>query len=115
DADGGLPGVWQLPEKARHRHHQSSVAGRGGITPERRPRFRAAACRCPRPCYAPPPMTDPLPADYRARLLQRYVSTHSSVGDAAAQDGLERRRAYLDDLIRRHFPADRNTAVLDLG
>lgn len=60
-------------------------------------------------------MTDPLPADYRARLLQRYVSTHSSVGDAAAQEGLERRRAYLDDLVRRHFPADRNAAILDLG
>jgi SAM-dependent methyltransferase len=60
-------------------------------------------------------MTDTLPADYRARLLARYVSTHSSVGDAAAQEGLERRRAYLDALVQRHFPADRSAAVLDLG
>jgi hypothetical protein len=48
-------------------------------------------------------MTDTLPADYRARLLARYVSTHSSVGDAAAQEGLERRRAYLDALVRQHL------------
>lgn len=60
-------------------------------------------------------MTDSLPADYRARLLARYVSTHSSVGDAAAQQGLERRRAYLDALVQQHFPADRAAAVLDLG
>jgi 2-polyprenyl-3-methyl-5-hydroxy-6-metoxy-1,4-benzoquinol methylase len=60
-------------------------------------------------------MTDPLPADYRARLLARYVSTHSSVGDAAAREGLERRRAYLDALVRRHFPADRGATILDLG
>jgi SAM-dependent methyltransferase len=60
-------------------------------------------------------MTDSLPADYRARLLARYVSTHSSVGDAAAQQGLERRRAFLDALVQRHFPADRTAAVLDLG
>jgi SAM-dependent methyltransferase len=60
-------------------------------------------------------MNEPQPADYRARLLQRYVSTHSSVGDAAAQEGLERRRAYLGDLVRRHFPADRSAAILDLG
>jgi SAM-dependent methyltransferase len=60
-------------------------------------------------------MTDTLPADYRQRLLARYVSTHASVGDAAAAAGLERRRAYLDALVQRHFPADRGAAVLDLG
>jgi SAM-dependent methyltransferase len=60
-------------------------------------------------------MTDRLPSDYRARLLARYVSTHASVSDAAAQEGLERRRAYLDALVQRHFPADRKAAVLDLG
>ncbi len=51
--------------------------------------------------------------DYRARLLAHYVSTHASVADAVA--GLERRRAYLDRLVREHFPADRTASVLDLG
>jgi SAM-dependent methyltransferase len=51
--------------------------------------------------------------DYRARLLAQYVSTHASVGDAVS--GLEKRRPYLDRLIRDHFPSDRNASVLDLG
>ncbi len=55
-------------------------------------------------------MVDP---DYRSRLLQHYVSTHASVSGAVA--GLEGRRAYLERLVRDHFPADRNAAVLDLG
>ncbi|MBI3452126.1 MAG: class I SAM-dependent methyltransferase [Rhodospirillales bacterium] len=53
--------------------------------------------------------------DSRTRLLARYVSTHASVSDAAARDGLERRRAYLTKLIRDHFPVDRRAAILDLG
>jgi SAM-dependent methyltransferase len=60
-------------------------------------------------------MTDALPSDFRSRLLARYVSTHASVGDAAAQEGLERRRAYLDALVKNHFPSNRDAAVLDLG
>lgn len=60
-------------------------------------------------------MPDTLPTDFRARLLARYVSTHASVGEAAAREGLERRRAYLDKLVRDHFPADRKAAILDLG
>ncbi|HEX6979642.1 MAG TPA: class I SAM-dependent methyltransferase [Alphaproteobacteria bacterium] len=60
-------------------------------------------------------MADTQSSDYRARLLARYVSTHASVGDAATREGLERRRAYLDRLIRDHFPADRNAAIVDLG
>lgn len=60
-------------------------------------------------------MIDTPPTDYRARLLARYVSTHGSVSDAAAEEGLERRRAYLDKLVRDHFPADRQAVVLDLG
>ena len=59
------------------------------------------------------PIVDTPPTDYRARLLARYVSTHGSV--AAAAEGLERRRPYLDKLVRDHFPADRNAAILDLG
>jgi SAM-dependent methyltransferase len=53
--------------------------------------------------------------EFRARLLSRYVSTHATVTEAAAQAGLEKRRAYLDKLVREHFPADRHAAVLDLG
>ena len=52
-------------------------------------------------------------SDYRQRLLSQYVSTHASVSGAAA--GLDRRRPFLDRLIRLHFPADRNAAILDLG
>lgn len=55
-------------------------------------------------------MADP---DYRRRLLDQYVSTHTSVSGAAA--GLDRRRPFLDRLIREHFPADRKAAILDLG
>jgi cyclopropane fatty-acyl-phospholipid synthase-like methyltransferase len=51
--------------------------------------------------------------DYQSRLLEHYVSTHASVGDAVA--GLERRAPYLDRLIRDHFPVDRKATVLDLG
>ncbi|HEX9464297.1 MAG TPA: class I SAM-dependent methyltransferase [Alphaproteobacteria bacterium] len=59
----------------------------------------------------PPP--DDKSTDYKSRLLAQYVSTHASVGDAVA--GLERRRPYLDRLVREHFPPDRSAAVLDLG
>lgn len=51
--------------------------------------------------------------DFRTRLLAQYVTTHASVGDAIAS--LERRRAYLDRLVRDHFPADKQAEVLDLG
>ena len=55
-------------------------------------------------------MADP---DYRARLLANYVSTHASVSGAVA--GLEGRRAYLDRLVARHFPPQRDASILDLG
>jgi 2-polyprenyl-3-methyl-5-hydroxy-6-metoxy-1,4-benzoquinol methylase len=53
------------------------------------------------------------PSDYRTRLLAQYVSTHTSVSGAIA--GLEQRRPYLDRLVRDHFPANRQAAILDLG
>ncbi len=56
------------------------------------------------------PETQP---EYRTRLLAQYVSTHTSVSGAVA--GLERRRPYLDRLVRDHFPRSRETAILDLG
>ncbi|MCC6917553.1 MAG: class I SAM-dependent methyltransferase [Alphaproteobacteria bacterium] len=58
-------------------------------------------------------MDSPKPTDYRARLLARYVSTHTSV--SGARDGLARRRAYLERLVVRHFPPARDATVLDLG
>jgi SAM-dependent methyltransferase len=53
--------------------------------------------------------------EFRARLLSRYVSTHATVSEAAARDGLEKRRAYLSHMIRDHFPADKAASILDLG
>jgi SAM-dependent methyltransferase len=58
--------------------------------------------------------SSPLP-DFRARLLARYVSTHASVSAAAAADGLARRKAFLERLVRDHFPPSRDARVLDLG
>jgi len=58
-------------------------------------------------------MTATKPGDFRARLLARYMSTHSSV--SGARDGLERRRPYLERLVGNHFPAPREAAILDLG
>lgn len=58
-------------------------------------------------------MDSPKPTDYRARLLARYVSTHTSV--SGARDGLARRRAFLERLVVQHFPPARDAAVLDLG
>jgi SAM-dependent methyltransferase len=51
--------------------------------------------------------------DFRARILARYVSTHSSV--SGARDGLARRRPYLMALVAAHFPPARDAAILDLG
>jgi SAM-dependent methyltransferase len=58
-------------------------------------------------------MTPVSPGEFRARLLARYVSTHASV--AGARDGLERRRPFLERLVRDHFPPARETEILDLG
>lgn len=58
-------------------------------------------------------MTLPSTADFRARLLARYVSTHASV--SGARDGLARRRPYLERLVRDHFPPSREAEILDLG
>ncbi len=52
-------------------------------------------------------------SDYRQRLLNQYVSTHAAVSGAAA--GLDRRRPFLDRLVRQHFPEDHSAAILDLG
>jgi SAM-dependent methyltransferase len=51
--------------------------------------------------------------DWRARVLARYVSTHSAVSDAAGN--LDRRRPFLDKLIAEHFPPSREARGVDLG
>jgi SAM-dependent methyltransferase len=58
-------------------------------------------------------MTTATTGDFRARLLARYMSTHSSV--SGARDGLARRRPYLARLVEAHFPVERGAAILDLG
>lgn len=53
--------------------------------------------------------------DYRARIYGRYVEARGGaplVRDAAS---LAPREAYLARMIRRHFPAERETRILDLG
>lgn len=60
-------------------------------------------------------MDSSTPPDVRARLLARYVTTHASVSAAAAAGGLARRKAYLERLVRDHFPPARDAAILDLG
>jgi SAM-dependent methyltransferase len=54
-----------------------------------------------------------MPDDIRARILNRYVSTHASVSGAA--QGLQRRRPFLDRLVGEHFPPARDARILDLG
>jgi SAM-dependent methyltransferase len=51
--------------------------------------------------------------DWRRRVLQRYVSTHGAVSEAAAN--LDRRRPFLDKLIAEHFPTNRTITGIDLG
>jgi SAM-dependent methyltransferase len=57
--------------------------------------------------------SSPTQTDWRARVLARYVSTHSAVSDAAGN--LDRRRPFLDKLVAEHFPADKGARGLDLG
>ena len=52
---------------------------------------------------------------YRERIYRHYVAAHAGgalVVDAAS---LAPRIAYLSDLVARHFPPDRDAAIIDLG
>jgi 2-polyprenyl-3-methyl-5-hydroxy-6-metoxy-1,4-benzoquinol methylase len=53
--------------------------------------------------------------DYRQRLYDRYVSSRE--GSLAPQSvaGFKSRKPYLTRLIQRHFPAERDATILDLG
>jgi SAM-dependent methyltransferase len=51
---------------------------------------------------------------FRQRLYERYATTQGSRGrDLQAVDAS--RRPYLDRLIRRYFPGDRDARILDIG
>jgi SAM-dependent methyltransferase len=52
---------------------------------------------------------------YRQRLYQHYTAVEISDPAAVGADPLNFRAAYLQDLIRRHFPPDKDGAILDLG
>jgi len=52
--------------------------------------------------------------EVRARLYEHYVSSQQA-RPPADLSGLAARAPYLERLIRRHFPSDRDAAVLDLG
>ncbi len=54
-------------------------------------------------------------SDYRQQLYDRYVSSHLALTSDSAQTALAPRKAYLEQIVRRHFPRNRNAPILDLG
>jgi 2-polyprenyl-3-methyl-5-hydroxy-6-metoxy-1,4-benzoquinol methylase len=52
---------------------------------------------------------------YRQRIYQAYVSARDKPLAPETLVGLRPRLPYLNQLVRRHFPKDRNAAILDLG
>lgn len=53
--------------------------------------------------------------EYRDRIYDHYVHARDVPLVRAGIDALESRRPYLAAMVRRHFPADRDAVVLDLG
>ncbi len=54
------------------------------------------------------------PADYRERIYRSFVSVGRLESPVSVLD-FEPLRPYLTRLIRRHFPADRQASILELG
>lgn len=52
---------------------------------------------------------------YRERIYRHYVEAATQSLAPATLEGLAPRRPYLERLVARHFPSDRDAAVLDLG
>lgn len=52
---------------------------------------------------------------YRDRIYDRYVHARSVPLVQCGVDGLASRGPYLAAMIRRHFPSDRSSTILDLG
>lgn len=53
--------------------------------------------------------------DHRDLIYEHYVSGHSRRLSPITLEGLEQRAPYLKRVIERHFPQDREIAILDLG
>lgn len=53
--------------------------------------------------------------EYRDRIYDRYVHARNVPLVQPGVDALASRGPYLAAMIRRHFPADRESAILDLG
>jgi SAM-dependent methyltransferase len=51
----------------------------------------------------------------KARIYERYLSSCATAGIADGRPDFSLRRAYLQKLIRDHFPGDRTAHILDLG
>lgn len=54
-------------------------------------------------------------AEYRRRIYGSYVTGRNEPLAPETVEGLRPRLPYLRALVRRHFPADRNARILDLG
>jgi SAM-dependent methyltransferase len=52
---------------------------------------------------------------YRERIYRRYVNARDEPLAPQSHAGLQPRLPYLGQLVRRHFPADRKAAILELG
>jgi len=55
------------------------------------------------------------PFGYRERIYQRYVHGRADMIAPPTLEGLKPRSPYLTKLVQSHFPADRRSAILDLG
>ncbi len=54
-------------------------------------------------------------SSYRDRIYRSYVHARNETLVPASTEGFRPRAPYLRKLVREHFPADRNAAILDLG
>ena len=62
-----------------------------------------------------PRLTNMPQSDYRSRIYDYYVHSRLESLAPADVDSMRREGAALRRVIRRHFPADRGAAILDLG
>lgn len=54
-------------------------------------------------------------ADFRARIYGQYVHARETALAPSTLEGLSSQAPYLQRVIRSHFPADRDSRILDLG
>jgi SAM-dependent methyltransferase len=52
---------------------------------------------------------------YRPRMYDAYVRSNEGEAAVGTAADLRGRRPYLEQLVRRHFPADRSARIIDLG